>query len=191
MKTNNNITPHVIWKIMLAVFAAGILALALFGCNPVKRVLKDDNKIREVFNEGVKRSWCVNDTVIQSKSDTLITFDTLFAIDFKTDTFTVDREITKVVTKTVTKTVTIKDTVTQTVTDHKLTDLLKEELFGKTEQLVKLQKDIVNLQAEKLSMKKERNKWRLYFWLIVAGITGFILRKPIWFALRKLIGIPI
>lgn len=43
-------------------------------------------------------------------TSTIITFDTLYSLDFKTDTFTVDREIVKV--KTVVKTVMNTDKIT-------------------------------------------------------------------------------
>lgn len=190
MTKSKEITPHIIWKALLFVAALGVLCLALFGCNSVKRVLKDTAKMEQVFNEGVKKGWCVNDTIIQSKSDTLITFDTLFAVDFETDTFTVDREVVKTVTKVVTKTVKIRDTVTNIVKDNRLINLLGDELSDKQAQLTEKENELKKVQAQVKEFKQARNKWRLYFWLLVAAIGVFLFGKPLLIVGRKLIGLP-
>jgi hypothetical protein len=65
-----------------------ILFILLFiSCNPVKQVLRDQEKLEEVAKVVVKGGWCANDTTYITKSDTLIEVDTLVRVDTLTDTY--------------------------------------------------------------------------------------------------------
>jgi hypothetical protein len=63
-----------------------LLLLLLIGCNPVKQVLRDQEKLEEVAKVVVKGGWCANDTTFITKSDTLVEMDTIIRIDTQTDT---------------------------------------------------------------------------------------------------------
>jgi hypothetical protein len=82
----------------------------LFSCNPVKRVLLNDEYYKIVTDKFVSEGGCVNDTVYQS--DTTLILDTLYSLDFKVDTFLIDkiRTVVKTEYKTVSKTIKIRDT---------------------------------------------------------------------------------
>lgn len=175
--TKRNKQVRLIINIILAVWVLGLLALVLSSCNPVKQVLRDEYKMRKVWNEGALDGWCVNDTLIVSKSDTLISYDTLYSLDVQTDTFNIDREIVKV--KTVVKTVRIRDTVTQTVKDLKLIDLLQKQNSLHLQTISKLKADLVNMRAENSALQKQRNKWMLYFWIVVSAVGIYLFRKPL------------
>lgn len=174
-KKNNQI--RTIINIILAVWVLGMLALVLSSCNPLKQVLKDEYKMRQVWNEGALDGWCVNDTTIISKSDTLISYDTLYSLDFRTDTFQIDREVVKI--KTVVKTVCIRDTVNKIVTDNSRIDLLTKQLAAKDGQINQLKESIKAAEDKAAKERKRANKWMLYFWIVVSAVGIYLFRKPI------------
>jgi len=51
------------------------LSLILTGCNPVKQVLKDKKKLDIVAIEVIRQGYCVNDTVVETRIDTLYEVD--------------------------------------------------------------------------------------------------------------------
>lgn len=167
----------IIISILCAVFVLGALAVVFSSCNPVKQVLKDEYKMRKVWNEGALDGWCVNDTTIVSKSDTLVTFDTLYSLDFKTDTFNIDHEVVKV--KTVTKTVKIRDTIKQVVTDNSRVDILNDMLNKCNDGQLQLSHELDAKNIEFEDMKVYRNRWRFRFFLLALAIAVYLLRKPI------------
>jgi hypothetical protein len=89
------------------------LAIVLVSCNPVKQVLSDKQKLDKVAKEVVKMGYCVNDTTIVVKSDTLIEMDTLTIIDEKPMIEVINDTVyvTKWKTNNITKSVTIHDTI--------------------------------------------------------------------------------
>lgn len=164
-------------KNVVSVVCAGLVLAILTSCNPVKQVLKDEYKMRKVWNEGVLDGWCVNDTTIVSKSDTLITFDTLYSLDFKTDTFNIDHEVVKV--KTVTKTVKIRDTIKQVVTDNSRVDILNDMLNKCNDGQLQLSHELDAKNIEYEDMQTNRNRWRFRFFLLALAIAVYLFRKPI------------
>jgi hypothetical protein len=170
--------------IFVVVITAAIIAL-LTSCNPVKKVLKDSAKMQQVFNKGVELGWCVNDTLVVSQSDTLITYDTIYSLDFNTDTYTVDREVIRNVTKVVSKTIRITDTITKVVTDNSRLNLKQKENDNLRSQIVTSREQLQESKEETKQARQQRNKWRLLFWVILAVIIGFILRKPLKFLFNR------
>ncbi len=92
-----------------------LLSLFLLACNPVKQVLRDKQKLDKVAEYVISQGYCANDTIIQTKSDTLITYDTLYERNdiirdfYHTDTLRVP------LTKTLVKTIRIRDTIQSVV----------------------------------------------------------------------------
>ena len=186
--TKKNKQHRTVINIMIAVYTIGLLLfllLSLNSCNPVKQVLRDEYKMRKVWNEGALAGWCVNDSIIINKSDTLITFDTLYSLDFKTDTFTVDKEVVKV--KTVVKTVRITDTFTNIVTDNSRIALLQQQLNVSNDKGLELSRENDTLKTAANSFKSERNKWRFRFFLLLTIFGLFLFRKPLWKLATKFI----
>jgi len=103
--------------------------MLFIGCNPVKQVLRDQEKLEEVAKVVVKGGWCANDTTFITKSDTLVEMDTIIRIDTQTDTqiFNDTTYITKWKTRDITKTLTIHDTIKSFIVDNARVRLLQAD----------------------------------------------------------------
>jgi hypothetical protein len=115
-----------------------LLLLLLIGCNPVKQVLRDQEKLEEVAKVVVKGGWCANDTTFITKSDTIIDVDTLIEIqkDLEVVTFNDTTYFTKWKTKTITKTLTIRDTIKSYIVDNARVRLLQTDSARLTTEVI-------------------------------------------------------
>jgi hypothetical protein len=106
-----------------------LFLLLFLGCNPVKQVLRDQEKLEEVAKVVVKGGWCANDTTFITKSDTLIKVDTLLEIqkDLEVVTLNDTTYVTKFKTKTIIKTLTIRDTLKSYIVDNARVKLLQTD----------------------------------------------------------------
>lgn len=106
-----------------------LFIILLFGCNPVKQVLRDQEKLEEVAKVVVAGGWCANDTTFIVKSDTIIDVDTLVQVDTLTDTYIFNDTVysTKWKTKTIVKTLTIHDTLKSYIVDNAHVRLLQTD----------------------------------------------------------------
>lgn len=97
-----------------------LLLLIFISCNPVKQVLKNQDKFNEVAEEVIRRGYCANDTIYTTKSDTIIKVDTLVTTDTVTDVLIYNDSvfITKWKTKNIVKSVTIRDTLKSYIVDN-------------------------------------------------------------------------
>jgi hypothetical protein len=164
--------------ISASILIVAVLAMALlFSCNPVKKVLLNDKYYKVVTDKFVSEGGCVNDTVFNS--DTTVLFDTLYSLDFKTDTVYIDdiKTIVKTEIKTVTKTVTIKDTAV--VTDNTRINLLQKQLADSSVKINNLQDKLDKAVDYLEQMRKDRNTWRFRFWALIVIALVIIFRKPI------------
>jgi len=145
-----------------------LLLILLIGCNPVKQVLRDQEKLEEVAKVVVKGGWCANDTTFITKSDTLVEVDTLVRVDTLTDTYVFNDTtyITKWKTRDIVRSITIHDTVKSFIVDNARVRLL--------------QADSVRLTNEVTEWKgKADNRLSLLILLLIAiGIFIYLkLRK--------------
>jgi hypothetical protein len=106
-----------------------LLLLLLIGCNPVKQVLRDQEKLEEVAKVVVKGGWCANDTTFIVKSDTIIDVDTLVEVktDIEVETINDTTYVTKWKTNTISKTLTIHDTLKSYIVDNARVRLLQAD----------------------------------------------------------------
>ena len=106
-----------------------LLLILLIGCNPVKQVLRDQEKLEEVAKVVVKGGWCANDTTFIVKSDTIIDVDTLVEVktDIEVETINDTTYVTKWKTNTITKTLTIHDTLKSYIVDNARVRLLQTD----------------------------------------------------------------
>jgi hypothetical protein len=115
----------------LLLIAMGLLLLFLWvtSCNPVKRVLNNQEMLEEVAKVVVKGGWCASDTTFITKSDTLVEVDTLVRIDTLTDTYVLNDTtyITKWKTRDITKSITIHDTIKSFIVDNARVRLLQDD----------------------------------------------------------------
>lgn len=106
-----------------------IFLFLFLGCNPVKQVLRDQEKLEEVAKVVVAGGWCANDTTFVIKSDTLVKIDSFIRIDTQTDTQIINDSvyITKWKTKNIIKTLTIHDTLKSYIVDNAHVKLLQAD----------------------------------------------------------------
>lgn len=143
-----------------------LLSLLFLSCNPVKQVLRDKQKLDAVAEVVVSSGYCANDTIIQTKSDTLITYDTLYqrGADIIRDVFHTDT-LRLPLTKNIVKTIRIRDTINQVVVDNARIKLLEAKLA---------------VQTEKTDEYKAKAKSRLNWLILLLLIISIrLLYKPI------------
>lgn len=142
-----------------------LISIFLLACNPVKQVLRDKEKLDKVAEYVISSGYCVNDTIIQSKSDTLITYDTIYEKNdiirniLRTDTLRLS------FTKTLVKTIRITDTIQKVVIDNARINQLEAKLALQTEKT-----------EEYKAKAQSRLKWLV---LLLIAICVRILYKPI------------
>lgn len=143
--------------IVLWVFA---VILSVLSCNPVRKILKDPEKFNIVKEEVIRRGLCANDTTIVTKSDTLVTIDTInnYYVDIEKIRDTV--HITRNILRNTTKTVKIRDTVRSIIVDNARVRLL--------------QADSARIAKESIKWKEKADK-RLNWLLLAAMVLGLYL----------------
>lgn len=145
-----------------------LLLLLLVGCNPVKQVLRDQEKLEEVAKVVVKGGWCANDTTFVVKSDTLVEVDTLVRIDTLTDTYVFNDTtyITKWKTRDIIKSITIHDTIKSFIVDNARVRLLQADSVKFT-----------NLANDYKAKADSRLNWLIFLLVIIALFVYLKLRK--------------
>ena len=145
-----------------------ILLLLLVGCNPVKQVLRDQEKLEKVAKVVVKGGWCANDTTFVVKSDTLVEVDTLVMIDTLTDTYVLNDTtyITKWKTREITKSITIHDTIKSFIVDNARVRLLQADSTR-----------LINLANDYKSKADSRLNWLISLLVLIALFIYLKLRK--------------
>lgn len=134
-----------------------IFLLLFLGCNPVKQVLRDQEKLEQVAKVVIAGGWCANDTTFVVKSDTLVKIDSFIRIDTETYTQIINDTayITKWKTKNIIKTLTIHDTLKSYIVDNARVRLLQADSTR-----------LNNLANEYKGKAQKRLKW-----LIIIGIV--------------------
>ena len=146
-----------------------LLLLFLFvACNPVKQVLRDQEKLEEVAKVVVKGGWCANDTTFITTSDTLVELDTLVRIDTLTDTYVLNDTtyITKWKTREITKKVIIHDTIKSFIVDNARVRLLQADSTR-----------LNNLANEYKSKADSRLNWLISLLVLIALFIYLKLKK--------------
>ena len=145
-----------------------LLLVLLIGCNPVKQVLRDQEKLEKVAKVVVKGGWCANDTTFVVKSDTLVEVDTLVRIDTLTDTYVLNDTtyITKWKTREITKSITIHDTIKSFSVDNARVGLLQADSTR-----------LINLANDYKSKADSRLNWLISLLVLIALFIYLKLRK--------------
>jgi hypothetical protein len=176
-----------------------LVLVVLASCNPVKKVLKDQNKFEQVAKVVVASGkYCITDTaVVETVKDSIIYKDSLIEKQVKvpcadfdtafnsTSIKVVDGVLTyshtcknKEVQKIVTKVNNIRDRAFEgTLKDTIL--LLKGRISGYGDDIAILM-DSVNKQEVKIkTVKKEARSSKIKLWLIIVLMGAWIVRKPL------------
>jgi hypothetical protein len=137
-----------------------LLILVLFGCNPVKQVLRDPEKFNQVAAEFIRQGYCANDTLVIVKSDTIVKVDSL--IDVRSDTTIINDTayVTLWNTRNYIKTFTIHDTLRSVIVDNARINQLQAD------------NDKINKQSEQ---HKQNAINRLYWFIIACAIILFLI----------------
>ena len=104
---------------MVKYIAVILLILSAVGCDPVRRVLDDPAHRTRVADELLRNGLCHYDTLVVTKTDTIIRTDTVGEIVIFTDT-TIERDTVRIKAtkwREIVRTVTIRDTLKMTVVD--------------------------------------------------------------------------
>lgn len=166
-----------------------ILVISLIGCDPVKRVLKDETKFDLVAEEMVRRGYCINDTVVITKiKDSIIRKDSIIQklVDVPCKDFdtVIGKSRIKVSSRVLTFTsadsiVIRKETITNTVRDRKLEDILKKDVSARDKQIDSLKSTVRNSQIENKDLKADLRWLQFKFWGLFAAAAVIIFRKQL------------
>lgn len=159
------------------------------SCNPVKTVLKSDDKVRQVFEAGVRKGWCVNEssTVVETR-DSIVYKDSIIerieripCEDFDT---TIGKSRIRVSSGVLT--FSTKDsvvyrvkTVKETVRDRSLENILKKDIVDREDKILGLRKEVADLNDDKSNLRKTLNKWKARFFGLLV-IIGLIIGARIY-----------
>ena len=141
------------------------LLILLIGCNPVKQVLRNNDKLEQVARVVIAGGWCANDTTFITKSDTLVKFDTLINVKLQVDTQKVNEfvYITNWKTRDIVKSVTIHDTLKSYIVDNARVRLL--------------QTDSARLSNEVITWERKAKKRQLWIFLLIGVIGAYFYIK--------------
>jgi hypothetical protein len=146
-----------------------LLVLLFVSCNPVKQVLRDQDKLEQVARVVVKGGWCANDTTFITKSDTLVEIDTFVNVKIQIDTQKVNEfvYITNWKTRDIVKSVTIHDTLKSYIVDNARVRLLQTDS-------ARLSNEVITWEGK----AKRRQLW--IFGLIGLFALIIYLKNRIW-----------
>ena len=141
------------------------LILLFVSCNPVKQVLRDQDKLEQVAKVVVKGGWCANDTTFITKSDTLLVIDTLVEVynDVEIRNINDSIYVTKLKIKNITKTLTIRDTLKSYIVDNARVRLL--------------QADSTRLSNEVITWEGKAKKRQLWIYMLIGMIALYFYLK--------------
>jgi len=104
---------------------ASSLLVFFIGCNPIRQVISDKEKLDEVAKVVIAMGYCANDTTYITHTDTLLVVDTLMEV--LTDTLKLKDTTILWETKfyTINKTKTIRDSIKSVIIDSALVQQLR------------------------------------------------------------------
>ena len=141
------------------------LIILFVSCNPVKQVLRDQDKLEQVAKVVVKGGWCANDTTFITKSDTLVMVDTLVRIDTETFSEIINDTtyITKWKTRDIIKSTTIHDTLKSFIVDNARVRLL--------------QADSTRLSNDSITWEGKAKRRQLWIFMLIGMIALYFYLK--------------
>lgn len=150
-----------------------ILLLGVGCTSALKKVEKDDNKVRDVFQFGLLHGIlsCLPEIKEVHKIDTIVKTDTITEIKVIRKDSIHNSTDTILKKTTITKNVFIHDTVYRTMRDLSKEDALRKDNAEK-EGEIKVKNEIINQQ------KKDLNWWKTVCFLSWGLFLIYILRKP-------------
>jgi hypothetical protein len=148
------------WAFIITIAIA--LIVVLTSCNPTRRVIADKDKLEQVGRVWAAENPCINDTItrfLAGRTDTLIRTQYDTAYYEYTDT------VERVVNRTETRYITRRDTIVRTIEDGRKLSLLAKDHAAYVSVLNKINE---NLSATVDIMTDSRDKWRIWFFRLLA-----------------------
>jgi len=157
-------------KYGMAILFIILSSFILIGCNPVKRVLKNQEQFEKIGNVWALKNPCINDTVVNFiKGDTIINERVIEKRELRIDTLNrIDSFFT---TKIIEREILIRDTLVNTITDKRTEEELKKQITQKNGQIITIGNK-VSTKQKKIEELKQKLKNR--FWMMIAMGTGLI-----------------
>jgi len=162
------------------------LSLILTGCNPVKQVLKDKKKLDIVAIEVIRQGYCVNDTVVETRIDTLYQSDSS-AVNYIKVTQSIDTTFAdgaqlvidssghvtvscpvKIQYRTVTKTETIRDRSLENILKK---DIAKLDSIKQDLEFTVRERNIL-IEETQQQLKKSERKFKLFLFALFAVVAA-------------------
>lgn len=168
------------------------IALLIFSCNPVKKVLNSPEKFDIVIEEVIRRGKCINDTiVVTSFKDSVVYKDSIIEVisrvpcaDF--DTSYADGTKIAVVGGVLkySHSCKVKQTyrtkvVTNNIRDRAFESILMKDVSKRDSSILQLEKSVRSLQNANKELSGEVTWWKIRFWFWVLAALVIIFRKPI------------
>lgn len=163
--------------------------LLFVSCNPVKQVLKDNNKFEQVKEAVIRSGACVNDTVrVSIVKDSIVYNDSIIEVIKEIPCQDFDTVIGKARIK-ISSGVLIysaKDsviyrtkTITNTVRDNSLEGILNNDIVKKNAEILTYIKLLKESKDENKVLSKGSNEWKFRFWLGVIAILISLFHRQI------------
>lgn len=155
-------------NVILVTLILLFVLLWLASCNPVKQVLRDQNKLDQVARVVVAGGYCANDTMFVVKSDTTIMVDTLVQNDttIQIETRNDTTYLTRIKTRDIIKSITIHDTIKSVVVDNARLKLIQGDLAASNAKAMEWER-----KAEK------RSGWLIIMILAIAAYVYLKFKK--------------
>lgn len=150
-----------------------LISLLLIGCNPVKQVLKDKNKLDQVAEVVIRNGYCANDTTIITQKDTILSYDTITHTNFEVKVYNDTVYKIQYVYKDILKTILIRDSVFKYIVDNSRIKLLEADKVA----LIEKNNKVLN----ELGEAKEKSISRLIIIIIIAIMVA------IWVYIKSVI----
>lgn len=147
------------------------LTILFAGCATQRKAEKFYKKNPIELAKKCATEFPVRDSLI--KGDTIINYDTLWGLEYRTDTLISEPQIiteTKTVTvpKLVTKYVTVRDTIVRENMARIIS--LSHQVDERQREANRYFKDAAEYQELAKVFRQERNKWKLRFFLLLFGV---------------------
>lgn len=166
-----------------------VIIFLLAACNPVKRVLKDQEKFDQVAEEVIRRGYCVNDTTtITEVRDSIVYRDSIVERVEKVPCKDFDTVIgrARIRVSSGVLTYTAKDSIVyrtkkvkETVRDRSLENILKGDITKLQDSLKQTQLEKKECAADLKATKREARNDRVKYWLIIVSLGIFAFRRQI------------
>jgi len=163
-----------------------LLLIILPACNPVKQVLKDKSKLDIVAIEVIRQGYCVNDTVVETRIDTLYQSDSS-AVNYIKVTQSIDTTFAdgaqlvidssghvtvscpvKIQYRTVTKTETIRDRSLENILKK---DIAKLDSIKQDLEFTVRERNIL-IEETQQQLKKSERKFKLFLFALFAVVAA-------------------